>query len=647
MEGSLRQAGAAAARRGAAGRRDHRRSPLGGDLQPPVPTRTRSSSCRTTSYPASSPPAPTTSASWRGRSARPSGASRSPSSRPYEALMRGFGYHFRLSPEEHAEAREVLERAVREAPANARLLGHAVVGLLARARPRVQPPARLPRPRARRRPARRGPRAGQPRRAAGPGRRALLPEGPGGLPRRRRARDRPQPARRQQRGVLPDRLHGGLGARHARSSAARWSSTPTTPGGTSSSWASTSTGTAATARPWTRSRAPTCPRAPGRAALLAAAHAQLGDRAAAGDALRGLLAQGDDVARSAHELFEKWFEPPLVEHLMDGLRKAGVTDAGGAPSGEAPAAATAGEASTGASPSIAVLPFANMSHNADKEQEYFSDGLAEEIINALVQVRRLEGDRAHIGVRLQGQGRGHPQDCRDARRDECARGQCAPRRNTDSCHRAVDSGRRRHASLVASATTGSSADIFAVQDEIAAAIAGALRLTFSTHGAPQRYTPALPAYEAYLKGRHHQARVTPDALEEARRSFESSIALDPRFGLAHVGIAAYWVVQMFFGSCRAHDAVPAATGRRGARARARPLAARGARAAGIPGGALRPGLDGRRASLRDAWRHDRWVARNRPAHAGPSCSCCRNGQTRRSASPSGPSRRTRSRCGPG
>jgi hypothetical protein len=87
---------------------------------------------------------------------------------------------------------------------------------------------------------------------------------------------------------------------------------------------------------------------------------------------------------------------------------------------------------------------------------------------------------------------------------------------------------------------------------------GAQRLTFSTQGAPKRYAPALPAYEAYLKGKHHEARVTPESLEEAKLSYESAIALDPKFGLAHLGVAAYWVTQMFFGSCRAHDAVPAA-----------------------------------------------------------------------------------------
>ena len=55
-------------------------------------------------------------------------------------------------------------------------------------------------------------------------------------------------------------------------------------------------------------------------------------------------------------------------------------------------------------PSIAVLPFDNMS--ADKEQEYFSDGLAEEIINCLDADSWPQGDRPHVGVRLQRQGRG-------------------------------------------------------------------------------------------------------------------------------------------------------------------------------------------------------------------------------------------------
>jgi serine/threonine-protein kinase len=289
-------------------------------------------------------------------------------------------------------------------------------------------------------------------------------------------------------------------------------------------------------------------------ASIAAAYGQLGEREAAQGALRELLALKPDFAAVAREDYAKWFGPgELVEHILDGLRKAGLETPELA-AAAAPAVPATGTA-TVASPSVAVLPFANLS--ADKEQEYFSDGLADEVITLLSQVAGLKVIARTSSFAFRGKDD-------DVRRIAAA---------LDVTHVLEGSVRRagtrvRVATQLVAAADGRQVwserydrelrDIFAVQDEIAAAIAGALRLTFSTHGAPQRYTPALPAYEAYLKGKHHQARVTPDALEEAKRSFESAIALDPRLGLAHVGVAAYWVVQMFFGSCRAHDAVPAA-----------------------------------------------------------------------------------------
>ena len=88
-------------------------------------------------------------------------------------------------------------------------------------------------------------------------------------------------------------------------------------------------------------------------------------------------------------------------------------------------------------PSVAVLPFANLS--ADKEQEYFSDGLAEEIITP-GESERAESDRADVIVRLSRQGRGRSPHCRSARCDARARRQCAACRRTHSSDGAVDRG---------------------------------------------------------------------------------------------------------------------------------------------------------------------------------------------------------------
>ena len=120
-----------------------------------------------------------------------------------------------------------------------------------------------------------------------------------------------------------------------------------------------------------------------------AAQGQLGGRGAAGDALQQLLRIKPDIARTVRDDLRKWFvDEELVERLIDGLRKAGL-DAPTA-SGEivtAPAL-DKGSGSVSTARSIAVLPFANMS--ADKDEDYFSDGLAEEIINLLAQASGLK-----------------------------------------------------------------------------------------------------------------------------------------------------------------------------------------------------------------------------------------------------------------
>jgi serine/threonine-protein kinase len=205
-------------------------------------------------------------------------------------------------------------------------------------------------------------------------------------------------------------------------------------------------------------------------------------------------------------------------------------------------------------PSIAVLPFANMS--ADKENEYFSDGLAEEIINALAHVPGLKVTARTSAFAF----RGKEEDIRGIAET------LGVRTILEGSVRRAGSRLRVTAQLI-NAEDGyhlwserydrEMADIFAMQDEIAQAIAAALQVQFSASASPLRkYTPKLDAYEATLKGRHHLLRHSLESLNKARECFERAVALDPQYALAHCDLGSYFVVAAITGLTPAHEAMP-------------------------------------------------------------------------------------------
>jgi serine/threonine-protein kinase len=207
-------------------------------------------------------------------------------------------------------------------------------------------------------------------------------------------------------------------------------------------------------------------------------------------------------------------------------------------------------------PSIAVLPFANMS--ADKEQEYFSDGLAEEIINALVKIPGLKVIARTSAFAFKGQNA-------DVRKIAETLG---------VAHVLEGSVRRsgnriRVTAQLITAADGSHlwserydrelADVFAVQDEISAAIAEALHTKLSPQAAAKlRYTPKLPAYEALLKARHFHWKVTRESMDQARVFYEQAIALDPQYALAKAIYADYLFGRTTVGMTPMREAAPAA-----------------------------------------------------------------------------------------
>ena len=106
------------------------------------------------------------------------------------------------------------------------------------------------------------------------------------------------------------------------------------------------------------------------------------------------------------------------------------------------------------SPSIAVLPFQNMS--GDPEQEYFADGMVEEIITALSRIRWLLRYRPEFDLHLQGPSRRCEAGWPRAWRSLCARGRCAQIEQPHPHHRAIGRSRRLAITSGRSATTATS-----------------------------------------------------------------------------------------------------------------------------------------------------------------------------------------------
>jgi TolB-like protein/Flp pilus assembly protein TadD len=199
-------------------------------------------------------------------------------------------------------------------------------------------------------------------------------------------------------------------------------------------------------------------------------------------------------------------------------------------------------------PSIAVLPFVNMS--ADAEQEYFCEGMAEEILNALT---RLEGLR----VAARSSAFQFKEGARDVRRVGEALNVKAV---LEGSVRTAGKRLRVTAQLVNVADgyhiwseryDRQMEDVFAIQDDITDNIVEVLRgkLVAGAPGHRERDQPASPeAYHLYLKGQHNWFRRDKDSLVKAAGFFEEAARQDPSYVLAHVGVANAYTSLGFYGA---------------------------------------------------------------------------------------------------
>lgn len=190
-----------------------------------------------------------------------------------------------------------------------------------------------------------------------------------------------------------------------------------------------------------------------------------------------------------------------------------------------------------ATPSIAVLPFHNLSD--DKEQEYFSEGLAEEIISALAKLPQLKVIARTSAFAFKGKNLDVRAIAETLGVNHVLEGSVRRSGNRIRVTAQLITA-RDGTQLWSERFDREMADVFAVQDEIASAIASALKVKLSGAGeSGPRYKPKLEAWEALLKARHLHWKVTAESMEQAREFYELAIALDSSFALAYSEYADY------------------------------------------------------------------------------------------------------------
>jgi eukaryotic-like serine/threonine-protein kinase len=189
-------------------------------------------------------------------------------------------------------------------------------------------------------------------------------------------------------------------------------------------------------------------------------------------------------------------------------------------------------------PSIAVLPFVNMS--GDKEQEYFSDGLAEEIINALTQIPGLLVIARTSAFAFKGKQEDITKIAEALRVNTILEGSVRKAGNRIRVTaQLIDASRGSH--LWSQRYDREMIDIFAIQDEISQAIAEKLRVHLSgNRPMVKRRTENMEAYNLYLKGRYYLLKMTPDGIAKGKEYYEQAIAADPDYALPWFGLAVFY-----------------------------------------------------------------------------------------------------------
>ncbi len=208
--------------------------------------------------------------------------------------------------------------------------------------------------------------------------------------------------------------------------------------------------------------------------------------------------------------------------------------------------------------SIAVLPFVNMS--PDPDNEYFSDGLSEELMNALTRLRGLRVAARTSAFSFKGSRKSIPEIGKDLKVKTVLEGSVRKAGNrlritaqlinvADGYHLWSDRFDREME------------DVFAIQDEITQAIVDTLEVQLlrqSSQGIVKRHTENVGAYNLYLKGRHFWSQRTPQAIRKGIEYFERATQEDSSYALAYAGLADSYAILTVYALIPPKEAEPQA-----------------------------------------------------------------------------------------
>ena len=197
-------------------------------------------------------------------------------------------------------------------------------------------------------------------------------------------------------------------------------------------------------------------------------------------------------------------------------------------------------------PSIAVLPFVNMS--GDPEQEYFSDGVTEDIITAMSRIRWVLVTARNSTFSYKGQSPDVRQVASDLGVRYVLEGSVRKARNRVRISaQLIDGATGKH--VWAERYDRDLEDIFAVQDEITQTVVGAIEPELTKaelHRAKTARHKNIDVWDLCQRGWWHRFQTTKEDFDQARQYFQRTIDLDPEFGSAYAGLSEVLTMEVIF-----------------------------------------------------------------------------------------------------